>query len=190
VRVFWRWLTRLLRPDPLPRRPTSGAPDQPGLRRALSGDVYDKLLASPELTSPVKARIAEQQVRRCPDTAARSCSLALRRAAHGSTPRYLQAWCLAPDGSIHPPSQASHTPGPVTEMDIFLERTQSRRELAVVRKELAVLKAAAADATAAAAAAEQPTLARASSELGHLRAAALEQRMTTELEVKKTLCVG
>eukprot|EP01047_Picozoa_sp_COSAG01_P015611 COSAG01_NODE_783_length_13630_cov_5.556459_9_plen_80_part_00 len=79
----------------------------------------------------------------------------------------------------------------MTEMDIFLERTQSRRELAVVRKELAVLKAAAADATAAAAAAaEQPTLARASSELGHLRAAALEQRMTTELEVKTTLCVG
>ena len=48
----------------------------------------------------------------------------------------------------------------------------------MVRKELEVLKAAAAAPT------EQPSaLTRTSSELGRLRAAALEQRMTVELEV-------
>ena len=100
------------------------------LRRTVTSETYERLLASPELADEQRSRLAEQQ------------------AALAAQSR------------------------PVTEMDVFLERTESRRKLAAARKELEALKHLAQP--------DSDGLRRSKSEVERLRAVALEQRTAAE----------
>ena len=105
------------------------------LRRTVTSETYERLLASPELADEQRSRLAEQQ------------------AALAAQSR------------------------PVTEMDVFLERTESRRKLAAARKELEALKYLAQP--------DSDGLRRSKSEVERLRAVALEQRTAAELAAVK-----
>lgn len=72
-----------------------------GLRRAHSGEAYERLVAYPDLSAEAKQRITAQR-------------------GQGGQAAF----------------------APVTEMDVFLERTASRRQVAAARNELNLLKQA------------------------------------------------
>ena len=76
-------------------------------------------------------------------------------------------------------AQATQPPTrPVTELDIFLERSESRRKLAAARRELEALRKLHDP--------ESPGLSRTQSEVARLRALALEQRTAEELDKVRT----
>lgn len=71
---------------------------------------------------------------------------------------------------------------PMTELDVFLERSESRRKLAAARRELEALQKLNDS--------ETPGLSRTQSEVARLRALALENRTAEELEAVRTEVVA